>query len=96
MFPDRNKYKIEFSDEYTDLVQKLLEKDKTKRLGSKNGAKEILDHAFFKGFDIEALENKAMKPPFVPEIDGEMGTEEFLKYFNAEDGQAIKDTHIPK
>ena len=33
-FPDRTIYDIDYSDEIMDLIQKLLEKDKTKRLGS--------------------------------------------------------------
>lgn len=33
-----------------DLLSKLLEKDKNKRLG-KNGEKEVLDHKWFKSID---------------------------------------------
>ena len=36
MFPSRTKYKIAYSDEIMDLVVSLLERDKTKRLGSEN------------------------------------------------------------
>jgi hypothetical protein len=35
VFPDKRKYKIDYSDEFVDLVLKLLNKDKTERLGSK-------------------------------------------------------------
>ena len=48
VFPDKNKYKIDYSDEFVDIVVKLLDKDKTKRLGS--GGEdflEILNHPFF-------------------------------------------------
>jgi len=34
VFPDRKKYKIDFSDEVMDLIVKLLDKDKSTRLGS--------------------------------------------------------------
>ena len=44
LFPDKNKFKIEYSDEIMDLILKLLEKDRSKRLGSATGAKEILSH----------------------------------------------------
>lgn len=37
-FPDRNVYQIEYSDEITDLVGKLLDKDPAKRLGTNGGA----------------------------------------------------------
>ena len=52
IFPDRNKYKIEFSDDIVDLILRLLEKDKSKRLGSKEDFIEILDHPCFKNLDI--------------------------------------------
>lgn len=34
IFPDKTKYKISYSDEIVDLIVKLLDKDKSKRLGS--------------------------------------------------------------
>jgi len=40
-----------------DLIKKLLEKDRTKRLGAKDGAKEILAHPWFAGTDAIKLEN---------------------------------------
>jgi serum/glucocorticoid-regulated kinase 2 len=33
IFPDKTKYKIDYSDEIVDLICSLLAKDKTKRLG---------------------------------------------------------------
>ena len=42
VFPDKKKYKIEYSDEFIDIVIKLLHKDKTVRLGSKGDSDEIL------------------------------------------------------
>jgi len=34
VFPDRKKYKISYSDDIMDLICKLLDKDKSKRLGA--------------------------------------------------------------
>ena len=34
VFPDRKKYRIDYSDELMDLVLKLLDKDKSTRLGA--------------------------------------------------------------
>ena len=96
VFPDRNKYKIEFTDDFIDIVERLLDKDKSKRLGSQGGAKEILAHKFFAGIDVAKLEQKDFKPPFIPKIEGKFGEEDFLKYFNSEGGAAIEDTVIPK
>jgi len=49
-----------------DLIKKLLEKDRTKRLGAKNGAKEILAHPWFADVDTMGLENYEVEPPFKP------------------------------
>ena len=58
VFPDRKKYKIEYSDEIRDLITLLLEKDKNSRLGSKDDFFEILSHPYFEDINIEALEKK--------------------------------------
>lgn len=56
VFPDRTRYKIDFSDDFQDLVNKLLHKDKTQRIGSgTEDYKEILAHAFFKDINIQNI-----------------------------------------
>lgn len=52
IFPDRKKYKIDYSDEMMDIIGKLLDKDKTTRLGTKGDAEEILAHPFFKDINV--------------------------------------------
>lgn len=77
VFPDRAKYKIDYSDEFVDIIQKLLTKDPKSRLGTKNDVKEVLAHPWFKDIDIEKLEAKLLEPPMKPtQKEGEM------KYFN--------------
>ncbi len=66
VFPDRKKYKIDYSDEIVDLILKLLDKDKSKRLGHKDDFFEVLSHPFFADIDIEGLEKKLVVPPFKP------------------------------
>ena len=78
VFPDRKKYKIEYSDQIVDLIVKLLEKDKTKRLGAQDDFAEILSHPVFAGIDIQKLEGKEVPPPFKPQISDE----DMAKYFN--------------
>ena len=64
VFPDKNKYKIEYSDEFVDIVVKLLDKNKTTRLGSGGtDFQEILEHPFFASLDPEAMLNKQVTPP---------------------------------
>ena len=49
-----------------DLILKLLDKDKSQRLGSKDDFFEVLSHPFFVDIDIEGLEKKQVIPPFKP------------------------------
>ena len=69
IFPDRKKYKIQYSDEFMDFVVKLLAKDKTERLGFVGGAEEVLDHSWFKDIELKLLFEKKLKPPFRPKIE---------------------------
>ena len=52
VFPDRKKYKIDYSDTCMDLIVRLLEKDRMKRLGAEDDFAEILSHPIFHGIDI--------------------------------------------
>lgn len=54
-FPDPVKHGIEVSPVAKDLIKKLLEKNKKKRLGQTRDVAEILEHPFFKGLNMEAL-----------------------------------------
>lgn len=65
IFPDPVRHKIDMSDEMKDLITKLLDRDPTKRLGAK-GYKEIMKHPWFDGFDFDALYNKELDAPFIP------------------------------
>ena len=60
LFPDKTKFKIEYSDEIMDVIIKLLDKEKSSRLGSNGGAKEILAHPLFKKTDPNKIYNKTM------------------------------------
>ena len=92
VFPDRNKYKIKYSDEIADLITKLLDRDVSKRLGSKDDFTEILSHPVFKDIKIEDLEANKVTPPFKPNIS----TKDLSKYFNvSEEAAIIQDTYIP-
>lgn len=76
-YPDPVKHKINVSAKAQSLINKLLSKEKDKRIGSRKGMAEILAHPFFEGLDIDALINKQLVPPYMPDInEGE------LKYFD--------------
>ena len=78
VFPDRKKYKIDYSDELMDLIHGILEKDRTRRLGYKDDFFEILNHPVFKSINIEKLEKKELKPPFITTISDK----DLKQYFN--------------
>ena len=73
-FPVPEKHNIEVLPEAQDLINQLLTKDKSKRIGAgENGIKEILAHPFFNELDIEALMKKTIQPTYMPDInEGEL------------------------
>ena len=88
-FPKKNN----ISAEAKDLLQKLLIKEKSERLGFEGGFDVIKKHYFFKGIDFDNLEKKQMKSQFQPRIEDEIDnknnkdflvSEENFKNFNRE------------
>ncbi|KZV94712.1 kinase-like protein [Exidia glandulosa HHB12029] len=58
------------SAEAKDCIMRLIEKSPSKRLACKPkgaGLAELRAHAWFRGYDWEKLDKKAMQPPFVPD-----------------------------
>lgn len=56
-FPDRIRHGIIYTKEAKDIIQLLLNKDKTKRLG-RNGLDEVLSHKWFADLDRHDMEAK--------------------------------------
>jgi serum/glucocorticoid-regulated kinase 2 len=93
IFPDKKKYKIDYSDDFVDVVLKLLDKDKKKRLGSADDMDEILAHPYFKSIDLDSLLKKEIKPPYIPEFTGK---EDMGSYIKLKTGSKdVSDTMIP-
>jgi len=55
------------SPELTDLLGRLMERDPKKRLGA-NGAKEVMEHKWFKNLNWEGIIKKTCLAPFIPKI----------------------------
>jgi len=91
IFPDKEKYKIDYSDEFVDVILKLLAKDGNQRLGSKDGVHEILSHPWFKDIDVKAIEAQLVEPPLKPDLKGD---DNDFKYFNTK-SQNVVDSFIP-
>ena len=95
VFPDKRKYKIDYSYEFVDLVLKLLNKDKKERLGSQDDSTEILKHPFFKDLDLEAVYTNTMTPPLKMNFDSQWQID--TKFFNSKSTpQDLKETVLPQ
>jgi tRNA A-37 threonylcarbamoyl transferase component Bud32 len=79
IFPDRKKYKIDYSDDIMDLISSLLEKERAKRLGSTDDYISVISHPVFRHIDFEKLQRKQLESPFKPSINN---SEDLEKYFN--------------
>lgn len=64
-----------------DLIERLLEKDPNKRLGSQaDGAAQIKLHPWFREINWEALEAGQVRPPFRPKVASDGDTTNFDHY----------------
>lgn len=70
------------SPEARDVLAGLLQRDPTKRFGSGAGdAAEIKAHSFFREVDWVALHACRVTPPFAPQVQGSMDTNQFDSEF---------------
>lgn len=91
IFPDKEKYNLDYSDEFVDIVEKLLHKNQKQRLGNENDVHEILSHPWFADLDIKKLEAQKIDPPLKPDV--KKGQVDF-KYFNLKQ-QTMADSFMP-
>lgn len=78
--------KKSFSEESTDLLLNLLEKDPALRLGSgPNDSDDIKAHPFFENIDWEKLRKKEVKPFFIPWTKNQKDVKYIDKMFLEED-----------
>jgi serine/threonine protein kinase len=74
--------KSHFSIEAKSLLNGLLEKDPTKRLGSSiDNAADIKKHPWFAKLDWDNLMKKTIEPPFKPYVSGPDDTRNIDKMF---------------
>lgn len=96
VFPDKRRYKIEYSEEFVDLVLRLLHKEKDKRLGTQGDVKEVLEHPFFASLNLDAVLNKTMEPPLKINLDEKNGAVD-TRYFNSKSSvQDLAETVLPQ
>ena len=56
------------SEEYIDLVNRLIQREAKNRIGFLGGVEEIRQHPFFDDFDWDQLEDMKATPPFRPVV----------------------------
>lgn len=64
----KQRYPVFLSKEARSLIDCLLEKDWTRRLGSLNGVEDVKKHAFFRDLDWKGVLEKTIVPEFVPNL----------------------------
>ena len=77
------------------LINKLLQTDVGKRLGSQGDAEEVKRHEYFKGVNWKHILEKKVKPPFKPLIRGESDISNFDRMFTDEDPNSSKNSLFP-
>jgi len=79
------------------FLQALLQRDPNQRLGGVGGGEEVKNHAFFQSLDWKELEERKMRPPFMPSLGAGDDVRYFEKDFvgqpvvNSEVGEAARD-----
>ena len=80
-----------------NIIKRFLTSDINNRLGcDKFGIGGIVDDNFFKGFDWKKLLYKALEPPLVPEVNGNMDTSNFKKLEDNKDENDDDDIIVEK
>lgn len=82
---------IKISDEAKDIINKLLVKSQSRRLGSEADSLEVLSHPWFSDLDWSKLLERKLKAPFVPEVSGDKWLKNFDKEFTDEQ---VRDTKL--
>ncbi|KAI0754912.1 hypothetical protein C8Q80DRAFT_1216700 [Daedaleopsis nitida] len=82
---DEPLYPITMPRDAVSILQKLLTRDPSRRLGSGKGdAEEIKRHPFFKDVSFDDVLHKRIPPPYFPTINGSADTSNFDEEFTKE------------
>ena len=69
------------SAEFQDLITSLMRVKEEDRLGSKNGAKEVMEHLFFRDIKWSEVARLGLKPPFKPKVTSPLDVSNFDEHF---------------
>ena len=96
VFPCRQTFAIEYTDNVVDLILKLLDKNRDTRLGSQNDAQEILQHEWFSDIDITALEAMQLPAPIMPSNRRASGTPDLQRFNVSAQTVSLEQSFIPE
>jgi serine/threonine protein kinase len=94
----QNRYKTPdvVSDSAKDLINRLLVRQQTARLGNlSRGHRDIKDHEWFNKIDFKQLVRKELPAPWVPRIKDPFDTSHFDNFRDAENEKGPK-SHLSK
>jgi serum/glucocorticoid-regulated kinase 3 len=69
------------SVEARSILEGLLEKKREKRLGSRNDFEEIRNHPFFASINWKLLDQRLIRPPYIPNVVNDMDLQNFDQEF---------------
>lgn len=82
---DEVKYPVNMPGETVLLLQALLTKDPSLRLGSgERDAIEIMEHPYFADVNFDDVLNMRIQPPYLPEVNGDVDLSNFDQEFTSE------------
>lgn len=85
-----------FSPEAKSLLNGLLNRDQSKRLGSSaTDATDIMSHPFFRDMDWGELRNRQVPAPYKPKVSSQSDTSNIDKMFTNEKPQETPEQTIP-
>ena len=87
-----------FTKASCDCIRGLLQMNESQRLGNlANGAKDIMNSAFFSVIDFNAMFKRELRPPFTPDVSGALDTKYVPKaYLEAEARDSVSMTQSTK
>ncbi|EIW81313.1 hypothetical protein CONPUDRAFT_82294 [Coniophora puteana RWD-64-598 SS2] len=81
---DEPLYPITMPRDAVSILQRLLTRDPSRRLGSKGDAEEVKGQPFFRDVNFDDIMNKRIAPPYFPTINGSADTSNFDEEFTRE------------
>jgi protein kinase A len=74
-----------------DMIDKLLEKDPSQRLGSlARGEQDILEHAWFRGMKLDAMRQRQVPAPWIPQVKDPLDASFFDDWSHLQDKSALE------